>query len=84
MSEMETCPKCNGTGLVQIAPNVRGLKKCPFCNGNGKTPISYTKCPNCGGEGKYSDCCFDSYWIETCKECNGTGKIKTKREESND
>jgi DnaJ-class molecular chaperone len=47
MIEMETCPKCNGTGLVQIAPNVRGLKKCPFCNGYG-------------------------------------GKIKTKREESNE
>ena len=81
MIEMETCPDCNGTGLVQIAPNVRGLKKCPSCNGNGNTPISYTKCPNCGGEGKYSDCCFDSQWIETCTDCNGTGKIKTKREE---
>ena len=48
MIEIETCPKCNGTGLVQIAPNVRGLKRCPFCNGYG------------------------------------TGKIKTKREESNE
>jgi DnaJ-class molecular chaperone len=47
MIEMETCPKCNGTGLVQIAPNVRGLKRCPSCNGYG-------------------------------------GKIKTKREESNE
>lgn len=27
------CKHCNGKGLVQIAPNVRGLKKCPFCNG---------------------------------------------------
>ena len=36
MIEIETCPKCNGTGLVQIAPNVRGLKRCPYCNGYGK------------------------------------------------
>lgn len=25
------CTYCGGTGLVQIAPNVRGLKKCPYC-----------------------------------------------------
>lgn len=25
------CKYCNGTGLIQIAPNVRGLKKCPYC-----------------------------------------------------
>ena len=39
MIEIETCPKCNGTGLVQIAPNVRGLKRCPFCNGYGTGKI---------------------------------------------
>lgn len=27
------CEYCKGTGLVQIAPNVRGLKKCTFCSG---------------------------------------------------
>lgn len=25
------CKYCNGKGLIQIAPNVRGLKKCPYC-----------------------------------------------------
>ena len=32
----EKCKNCNGTGMVQIAPNVRGIKKCPVCNGTGK------------------------------------------------
>ena len=76
MIELEKCPNCKGTGLVQIAPNVKGLKRCLRCDGKGKIPVSYAECPNCGGEGKYSDCCFDSFWIETCSECNGTGKIK--------
>ena len=30
---MEKCKNCNGTGFVQIAPNVRGIKKCPMCSG---------------------------------------------------
>lgn len=32
-NKVTKCNHCKGTGLVQIAPNVRGLKKCPFCNG---------------------------------------------------
>lgn len=27
------CPKCNGTGMCQIAPGVRGIKVCPVCKG---------------------------------------------------
>lgn len=27
------CKYCKGTGYIQIAPNVRGIKKCPYCNG---------------------------------------------------
>ena len=30
----ELCKNCNGTGMVQVAPNARGIKKCPVCNGN--------------------------------------------------
>ena len=30
------CKNCSGTGLVQIAPNVRGLKRCAFCQGTGR------------------------------------------------
>lgn len=30
---------CGGTGLVQIAPNVRGLKKCSFCGGQAGTLV---------------------------------------------
>ena len=30
------CPKCNGRGAVQIAPNVKGLKRCPVCDGSGE------------------------------------------------
>lgn len=33
------CTKCNGTGLVQIGPNIRGLKKCPWCHGTGKRVV---------------------------------------------
>lgn len=33
--ESPKCPNCNGSGLVQIAPNTRGLKSCPICNGTG-------------------------------------------------
>ena len=29
------CKECNGTGVVQIAPHVRGLKICELCNGTG-------------------------------------------------
>lgn len=29
------CKVCDGTGMVQIAPNVRGIKKCDCCNGVG-------------------------------------------------
>jgi DnaJ-class molecular chaperone len=35
MNKPKKCKNCKGTGFVQIAPNVRGIKKCPFCNGNG-------------------------------------------------
>lgn len=31
----EKCKYCNGSGLVQIAPNVRGLKICEHCKGKG-------------------------------------------------
>ncbi len=30
---IKNCEHCGGTGLVQIAQNVRGLRKCPFCGG---------------------------------------------------
>ena len=30
------CTNCNGTGMVQVAPNARGIKQCPVCNGTGK------------------------------------------------
>ena len=29
--KIKKCKYCNGKGLVQIAPDVRGLKKCPVC-----------------------------------------------------
>ena len=25
------CKHCSDTGLIQIAPNVRGMKICPYC-----------------------------------------------------
>lgn len=25
------CKHCKDTGFIQIAPNVRGIKKCPYC-----------------------------------------------------
>ena len=30
------CFNCDGRGAVQIAPNVKGLKKCPVCGGSGE------------------------------------------------
>lgn len=30
------CGTCSGRGLVQIAPNVRGMTTCPTCKGKGK------------------------------------------------
>ena len=35
----EKCNYCNGTGMVQVAPNARGIKKCPICNGTGKVGL---------------------------------------------
>jgi len=29
------CEFCNGTGLVDIGPGIRGIKKCDACNGTG-------------------------------------------------
>ena len=26
------CKYCKGTGMVQIGPNIKGLKPCPYCN----------------------------------------------------
>lgn len=31
------CKHCKGKGIVQIAPNIRGLMNCPFCKGSGRT-----------------------------------------------
>jgi len=31
------CKHCKGKGVVQIAPQIKGLTKCPFCNGSGKS-----------------------------------------------
>ena len=33
---VQTCPKCKGTGMCQIAPGVRGIKVCPVCKGKKK------------------------------------------------
>lgn len=33
------CNYCKDKGIVQIAPDVRGIKKCPYCN-NEKTQQS--------------------------------------------
>ncbi len=30
------CQFCDGRGAVQIAPNVKGLKRCPVCGGSGE------------------------------------------------
>lgn len=30
------CTNCNGTGMVQVAPNSRGIKTCPVCGGKRK------------------------------------------------
>ena len=30
------CTNCDGRGAVQIAPNVKGLKRCPVCGGSGE------------------------------------------------
>ncbi len=30
------CMACSGTGMVQVAPNARGMKTCPTCGGKGK------------------------------------------------
>lgn len=35
----EKCNHCNGTGVIQVAPNARGIKKCPICNGTGKVGL---------------------------------------------
>lgn len=34
--DVTICPNCNGTGAVQIGPNVRGMTRCPYCGGSGE------------------------------------------------
>ena len=31
-----TCKVCNGTGIIQLGPNIRGFGKCWVCNGGKK------------------------------------------------
>ena len=50
----ETCPDCNGTGVVQSVQNTPfgrmvNQHECPRCNGTGK--IIKTPCKECGGKG---------------------------------
>ena len=33
---VKECELCRGLGMIQIAPNVNGMKKCPVCKGYGK------------------------------------------------
>lgn len=35
-NKAKKCKNCKGTGMVQIAPNVKGVKQCPLCEGTGK------------------------------------------------
>lgn len=39
------CPKCNGEGLTQVAPNCRGMKMCDYCHGTGLVG-EYREVPN--------------------------------------
>lgn len=34
--ENEKCKNCKGTGMVQIAAGIRGVRRCPICDGTGK------------------------------------------------
>ena len=35
-NKAKKCKNCKGTGMVLIAPNVKGVKQCPVCKGTGK------------------------------------------------
>lgn len=61
------CPNCDGRGAVQIAPNVKGLKRCPVCGGRGKTT-------------EYDG--LRKFWCDyKCEMCNGTGDVDMTNEE---
>lgn len=47
------CKQCKGTGIIQIAPNVRGLKVCPYCNGEKKIKMKWVDYD--AGEDSYED-----------------------------
>ena len=60
------CPKCDGRGAVQIAPNVKGLKRCPVCGGSGKIT-------------EYDG--LRKFWCDyKCEVCDGTGEVMTEQE----
>lgn len=67
------CPNCDGRGAVQIAPNVKGLKRCPVCGGSGKITeydglrkfwCDY-KCDVCNGKGVVEPITEQEY-LQTC------------------
>ena len=69
----ETCDECRGTGAK---PGSK-VERCATCGGHGQINSSngffnmVRTCPKCGGEGSV---------IKTpCSNCNGSGRIKTKR-----
>ena len=35
-NKAKKCKNCKGTGMVQIAPGIRGIRRCPLCKGTGK------------------------------------------------
>jgi hypothetical protein len=66
----ERCPRCKGSGLLQLNPG--NPNTCPDCSGTGKAE----RCPICNGVGHTI-----SREPQTCLECNGTGKLSTSGED---
>ncbi len=77
----EKCKDCNGTGAKDGATP----ETCKTCNGTGQVRqaqrsafgqfITVTTCPECHGSGKFIK--------DKCLNCDGTGRIRVKREIKN-
>ena len=60
----ERCPRCKGSGLLQLNPG--NPNTCPDCSGTGKAE----RCPECSG----SRTEWFNGQLVTCSACNGTGQ----------
>jgi DnaJ-class molecular chaperone len=75
MTNLKTCPKCDGEGWVE--KKKPSLRACPLCNGSGSRGTkmySGGECRRCRGTGRDIE-----IRKERCPKCGGKGQVHSKQ-----